>query len=64
MTSVSIDITAFVASVLLAESEYFAPIATEDAAYTMEEWSREGVEVPSDLTPETLASEWNRQLAG
>lgn len=64
MASVSIDITAFVASVLLAESECFDPITTEDAAYTLAEWSMEGVEIPSDLTPETLASEWNRQLAG
>ena len=55
-------IRAFVANMLLYESggaDYMDP---EAAAYNLECWAADGVEIPEGATPWVIASEWNRQL--
>lgn len=56
---VSEDVRAFVASLILSSTESRDPMTVEDAVYNMQEWQNEGIEVPADLSPETLSRLWN-----
>lgn len=56
----STEITAFVANLTLhGEHE---PMTYDDACYTLNEWVKEGMELPEGLTARILADEWNEQI--
>lgn len=50
----------FVASMMYGEE--LEPMTIEEAAYTIEQWKAEGLEIPECVTPESYSDEWNRQL--
>lgn len=58
MKNVSDDIRSFIAVAILADGAENL-ITAEDAAYNLACWRDEGVELPDDLTAETLAATWN-----
>lgn len=54
------EITAFVANLTLhGEHE---PMTYDDAFYTLNEWVKEGMELPEGLTARILADEWNSMI--
>lgn len=52
-------IETFVSGLILSSAEGREPMGYEDAFYAIQNWIREGVEVPKDLTPRKLADLWN-----
>ena len=58
MKNVSDDIRSFLAIAILADgAENLITVA--DAAYNLACWREEGVELPDNLTAETIAATWN-----
>ena len=55
------EIAAFVASVTLGTER--EPISCEDAEITLNEWMREGMELPKGITAKIFADEFNRMIA-
>ena len=56
------DIASFVTTVLLGDCDR-SPLTCDDAALALENWIREGVELPEGITAARLSAEWNRQIA-
>lgn len=49
----------FINNLFLHQSETPAPITVEDAAYNLENFRADGVDLPDGITPETYADAWN-----
>ena len=49
----------FINNLFLHQSEAPAPITVEDAAYNLENFRADGVDLPNGITPETYAEAWN-----
>ena len=54
------ELVNFVASCLYGEDAH--QISLDDAYYTIRRWEDEDIELPEDITPESLYLEWNRQV--
>ena len=54
----------FVTAVQMDVSTYgeVEPLNESEAAYALEQWKSEGVEIPDGITPQMLMTEWNRQI--
>lgn len=62
MYNLNIETSAFVGDLIMNESDP-QPWTVEDAAYNMECWAEEDIEMPEGMTPEMLTAEWNEQFA-
>ena len=56
------DVASFVATALLGDCDR-SPMSEEDAFIALDNWIREGVELPEGITAARLSAEWNRQIA-
>lgn len=53
----SADVVNFIACLVFGAD--LIPITVADAAYDIQEWKKEGMDLPEDLTPEAYAEIWN-----
>lgn len=53
----SSDVINFVACLVFGAD--MIPITIEDATFDIQEWKKEGSDLPGDLTPEAYAEIWN-----
>ena len=57
------DIQVFINDLLMfAEEEDKTPMTLEDASINIQEWRKDGVDLPDGLTPELLMKLWNKSI--
>ena len=54
------DLPGFVGALMYGADLTF--MSVEDAAYNLEQYKLDGLDLPDSITPERLAAEWNKQV--